>query len=138
MPLHDMQQGRGTIRDLDEITTLEERTDFLASWDVMARAMHMNSVDKGFWDGEILGNMPRNTGEMIALMHSELSEALEGDRKPHPDKHCPEHDNLSVEMADCVIRIMEFCYARDIPVAGALLAKTRANIGRPFKHGKAY
>ena len=40
----------------------------------------------------------------IARAHSELSEALEGARKPHADAHCPDHDNLVVELADALIQ----------------------------------
>ena len=135
MPVCNTQQGRGLVTNFDVITGKADRIQFGTSWKAMAYAMHINSVDKGFWDGEIIDGVERNTGELIALMHSELSEALEGDRKPHPDKHCPGFDNLAVEMADCVIRIMEFCHARDVPVAQALLAKTRVNIDRSYKHG---
>ena len=72
------------------------------------------AVGNGFWkpviskggDLEIL-----EQGSKIALMHSELSEALEAVRKGRPkDQHLPERDNLTVELADCVIRIMDFSY----------------------------
>ncbi len=158
-------KARGVVTSLDDVLPSIVEGDsgyfmeaIISAWNTMARGMHVNSVDKGFWDvelqalsladrvtreistsedeRELLYSMcRRNTGELIALMHSELSEGLEGDRKPHPDKHCPEFDNLAVELADTVIRIMEFGYARDIPIAEALIAKADANARRPFMHG---
>jgi hypothetical protein len=72
----------------------------------------------------------------LARVHSELSEALEGARKPHADKHCPSLDNLSVELADAVIRIFDIAGRRQLPLGRALVEKCLANIARPYKHGK--
>jgi hypothetical protein len=41
----------------------------------LTKCIHQNAVDKGFYDN------PRNTGEMLCLIHSEVSEALEADRE---------------------------------------------------------
>jgi NTP pyrophosphatase (non-canonical NTP hydrolase) len=72
-------------------------------------------------------------------MHSELSEALEGARHGNPpDEHCPKHGSVAVELADCVIRIMDFAEGFGIDVAGALLDKVEFNLGRPYKHGKEF
>jgi hypothetical protein len=49
----------------------------------------------------------RNVGELLALMHSELSEALEGDRKGLMDDHLPQYRMFDVELADCIIRILD-------------------------------
>jgi len=98
----------------------------------LMKRMQKISADHGFWDA------PRNKGEMIALMHSELSEALEGVRKPHQDKHCPAFDNEVIEMADAVIRIMDYCEGFGLPLEEAILAKAKFNEGRPHKHGKAF
>lgn len=46
----------------------------------------------------------RNVGEMIALMHSELSEALEAHRKNLMDDKLPDFHGIDVELVDCIIR----------------------------------
>jgi len=69
-------------------------------------------------------------------MHSELSEALEGIRHDNPkDQHLPDFGNVEVELADCMIRILDFGHSRKLNVPGALLAKVAFNTTRPWKHG---
>lgn len=94
--------------------------------------VHYNAKFKGFWEGE------RNVGEAIALMHSELSEALEAARANFPaDKKVP-FDNFTVELADCVIRIFDLAGGMELPLVDALLAKHEYNQTRPHKHGKVF
>jgi len=77
-----------------------------------------------------------NDGQAIALMHSELSEALEAMRKPdHKDEHLPNLDPVGLELADVLIRVLDFCGAREIDLATCLKAKMDYNDSRPMKHG---
>lgn len=69
----------------------------------------------------------RNKGEMIALMHSELSECLEGVRKNLMDDHLPTRTMEEVELADCVIRILDYCGGFDIDLQGAIDEKLAYN-----------
>lgn len=88
----------------------------------LQKLCHDIAQDKGWWLGE------RNNGELVALIHSELSEALEGMRKD-------DWDNVKEELADVVIRIMDFCEARGIDLEQNILMKIEKNKTRSFRHG---
>ena len=94
------------------------------------------AVENGFWDGIInyvTPNDNRNNAEMIALMHSELSEALEELRKPNCKMKL-----VGEELADCVIRILDFCGGRNIDLQTAIEKKIKKNKKRRHKHGKKF
>jgi hypothetical protein len=58
----------------------------------------------------------RNIAEMLALIHSEVSEGLEGWRKCSFDDHLPHHRMLTVEMADTLVRVFDLMgYIRNNP-----------------------
>lgn len=100
---------------------LDAHATLIASW----------NASQGFWESD-------NTGEKIALMHSELSEALEADRKDLASDHIPEFSGVEEELADCMIRILDFAGHHDLRLAEAFTAKLQYNLSRPYKHGKAY
>jgi len=69
-------------------------------------------------------------------MHSELSEALEALRHGNgPDDHIPQFFWTEAELADVVIRIMDYGAARGLRVAEAIEAKMDYNAGREKMHG---
>jgi len=78
--------------------------DKIEGWNDLARQVHIDNVRKGFWPDE-----GRNFGEIVALMHSEISEAHFGweDPKRPFDEQCPKYLNAYVEIADCAIRLLD-------------------------------
>ena len=56
---------------------------------------------------------PRSFNTYVCLFHSELSEAMEGDRKGLMDDHLPQYTMCAVEIADFVIRVLDWFGTKD-------------------------
>lgn len=109
-----------------------DEASFVSQFNLLAEEIHKTARDKGHWEAG-----DRNDGEMITFMHSELSEAWEALRDGNPpDKHCPDFSGAAIEFADCIIRIIDTCYARKWRLAEAIFAKMKFNKTRPHKHGR--
>lgn len=110
----------------DDMTTEEQiAVDGVRAAQMLA---HKTASDAGWYRDPQTGRpISRNFGEVIALMVSELTEALEADRKGLMDDKLPHRDRREVEFADCIIRILDTAAALGLDVAGALVEKNRYN-----------
>lgn len=117
----------------------------------LSKEIHQNAKNKGFFDDE------KNIGEMLCLIHSEVSEALEADRKSQrtfsnikaingwiADKDFilsfknNVKDTFDDELADIMIRVMDLAAFKGIDLEQHIKAKMRFNSLREHKHGKKY
>lgn len=114
---------------------MNKEQSFVESFSALAEDVHSWACRKGFWET----GRDRNDGEMVALIHSEISELLESLRHGNPpDDKIPQFNGAEAEIADTIIRIMDMAHARGWRVAEAVIAKMAYNEGRPYKHGKQF
>lgn len=118
-------------REFETSLTGSERSAYHGLTDAVLIAHTTARMSGWYTDPETGGSIKRNFGEVVALMHSELSEALEADRKGRTsDEHLPHLDPRAVEFADCVIRIFDTAAALGLDVPRAIIEKNRYNMTR--------
>lgn len=90
--------------------------DFFKDFDVATEAARVHEANKKWWH-DLDGNpIKRNRGEQAMLMASELAEAMEGVRKNLQDEHLPEFTSEEVEIADAIIRALDYLYGHNLPL----------------------
>lgn len=109
----------------------------------LQKSIHDNNVKAGWWNdigtGTDLAEEVRNKtrfgkaliAEKLCLVHSEVSEGMEGVRKNLPDDKLPHRPMIEVELADAVIRILDLCGALQLDLSGAIYEKLEFNAVRP-------
>lgn len=100
----------------------------------LAATIYQAMETNGFWSGS-----QDNFGQKTALVHSELSEMLEANRKDiEADDKIPEFTGEEAEAADAIIRLLDMAGRYQWRLGEAVVAKMRYNLTRPYKHSKAY
>lgn len=87
---------------------------------------HLLATRSGWWVNVDPAD-PLVFATKLALVHSEVSEALEGGRKDTMDSHLPHRKTVEVELADTIIRIFDLAGAMKLDVAGAIMEKLAYN-----------
>jgi len=90
---------------------------------------HRIAVDHGWWD------IARSPLELIALIHSELSELVEEFRNEHLSNPTEHQEAVAEEMADVIIRLCDMAEYYKIDLEDAVEKKMVKNNARPYRHG---
>lgn len=96
----------------------------------LALLCHNRALQAGWYVNPDGTSKELNKGERMMLMVSEISEAMEGVRKNLMDDHLPHMTMESVEMADLLIRVFDYCGWREIDILRAVEEKLEYNYYR--------
>lgn len=120
--------------------------------DDFAREISLWAVKKGFWGTGLdeycsEGGKQASTTEeytrlkkceKAVLVLTEIAELVEALRKPHVPSELPGFTAEEEEVADAIIRLLDYAGHYGLRIGAAVLAKMAKNEGRPFLHGKAF
>lgn len=86
-----------------------------------------HDANNQWWHDADGNKIERNKGELLCLIHSEVSEAMEGERKGLMDDHLPNRSMAEVELADTLIRIFDYAGGFGYDLQGAFEEKMAYN-----------
>lgn len=99
----------------------------------LAKEIHENSINHGWWETE------RELPEILALIHSEVSEVLEEYRNHKQPTETyfllDKPEGIPSELADIIIRVLDYCAYAGIDIDEAVRIKHEYNKTREYKHG---
>jgi NTP pyrophosphatase (non-canonical NTP hydrolase) len=97
----------------------------------LVNEIHGRNKAAGWWNDLKTGvPLERNKGELLCLVHSEISEAMEADRKNLMDDKLPHRSGFEVELVDAIIRICDIAGGFNLDLGGALIEKLEFNAQR--------
>lgn len=114
----------------DEVTK-EVHKEIFSNLNFMSLMAHNQAKEAGWYTNLETGKpLNRNVPEMMCLIHSEISEALEGYRKGLMDDKLPNRKMVEVELADTLIRLFDLAGYLGLDLGGAVFEKMEYNKSR--------
>lgn len=120
--------------EVAEVANSTPEALFKIGWNALTEQTFQINVEKGFFAPHRIV-VP---ADQLLLIICEVCEGYEHHRKGRKDDKLPHRDGLEVELADAIIRTMNYARFRGYDIPGAIIEKTAFNKKRPYLHGDTY